>query len=566
MKRRRRPSAAARLTVLLLALSIFAGCNTGQATPSPAIASAGPTTPSSGQGSAGPSATAAATPTVVPTATPTPSAPPSASAAPASATPAPSAPSSPAATATPAPSAAGAIDWQPCPENLAVECGTLAVPLDEVNPGPETIEIALVRLPATGPGERIGSLLANPGGPGASGVDFVRDNGSAIFSADLLARFDLIGFDPRGVGSSTAIRCVDDNELDRLNSLDPTPDTPAERQLLIDGAMNFAASCGRNSGSLLPFMTTEHAARDMDRIREAVGDDKLTYLGFSYGTFLGATYARLFPDRVRALVLDGAVDATQGFESSMRTQAQGFSDALDAFFTDCEERVICLFNGGRNVRQAFDTLMDKIDAQPLPATAIGDPRPVGPGEATTGVLSALYSAESWPILVQGLELARKGDGSLLLLLADSYNQRDPNGRYQNIAAANNAVNCADYVVPTDIAFYDDLGPDLEQIAPRFGRMIAYTGLTCAFWPLHPTSDPPVPTAEGAPPIVVVGTTGDPATPYEWAVKLADQLASGVLLTYEGEGHTAYASGSSCIVDAVDRYLIELTPPADGTRC
>lgn len=441
------------------------------------------------------------------------------------------------------------------------------MPLDEIRPvGSETIEIALVRLPASGPGARIGSLLVNPGGPGASGVEFVRDNATAIFSADLLARFDIVGFDPRGVGDSTPIQCVDDATLDRLNANDPTPDDAVERQALIDGAREFAEACGRRSGDQLPFMSTEHAARDMERIRMALGEEQISYLGFSYGTFLGATYANLFPDRVRAFVLDGAVDPIQGFEQSLETQGKGFADALERFLDNCERAAACFFNGGRDVRAAFDTLMERIDAEPLPALAVDDPRPVGPGEAFTGVLAALYDRGSWSILAQGLELARRGDGSLLLLLADSYNRRDPNGHFENISAANNAVNCADYVVPTDVAAYDEMVPRLEAIAPRFGEAIAYSGLTCAFWPVHPAADPVPTVARGAVPIVVVGTTGDPATPYAWAEKLASTLESGVLLTYEGEGHTAYGGKSACIDGAIDRYLIDLEPPAPGTRC
>jgi pimeloyl-ACP methyl ester carboxylesterase len=459
------------------------------------------------------------------------------------------------------PTGAG-LDWQPCGD--AVECATLQVPLDHANPGADSIEIALVRMPASG--ERIGSLLVNPGGPGASGVDFVRDNATAVFSGDLLERFDIVGFDPRGVGASTPIECVDDATLDRLNANDPTPDDAAEREALIEGAKEFVDACERQSGNLLPYMTTEDAARDMEEIRKALGEDQLSYLGFSYGTFLGAEYANLFPERVRAFVLDGAVDPTQGFVESLETQGKGFADALERFLDNCDGRSTCVFNGGRNVRETFDQVMASIDARPLPAEAIGDPRLVGPGEAFTGVLAALYDQGSWNILEQGLELARRGDGSLLLLLADSYNRRDPDGHYENISAANNAVNCSDYVVPTRIEDYDALVPRLKQIAPRFGEAIAYSGLTCAFWPVHPTADPEPTVASGAPPILVVGTTGDPATPYAWAEKLSSTLESGSLLTYQGEGHTAYGGKSRCIDDAVDQYLISLTVPAEGTRC
>ncbi len=439
------------------------------------------------------------------------------------------------------------------------------MPLDYADPGGRSINIALIRLPATEQANRIGSLLTNPGGPGASGVDFVRQNAEQIFSADLRDHFDIVGFDPRGVGDSTAVVCVDDATMDKLNDLDPSPDTPAEQKALIDAARQFDAACQANSSDLLPHMSTADAARDMDLIRAAVGDPKMTYLGFSYGTFLGATYAGLFPDHVRAFVLDGALDPTLTFDQRNETQAVSFAQTFNRFLEFCASDKTCQFRNGGKPGPAFDALMARIDKTPLPATAIGDPRTVGPGLAFTGMLAALYSRSTWDILGQGLALAQKGDGSILLLLADSYNERQPDGSYHNVSAANNAVNCLDYVAPTDPAAYQAQAPELEKEAPRFGEVVAYSGLTCAFWPVHPTSDPGVITAAGAPPIVVVGTTGDPATPYDWAVKLAGQLRSGVLLTREGEGHTAYGT-SDCINSAVDTYLIDLTVPANGTTC
>jgi pimeloyl-ACP methyl ester carboxylesterase len=354
--------------------------------------------------------------------------------------------------------------------------------------------------------------------------------------------------------------------LDRLNALDPIPDVPAERQALIDGARQFGDGCQANASDLLPFMRTEDAARDMDRIRAALGDSKLTYLGFSYGTFLGATYAGLFPTKVRALVLDGALDPTLSFVDRTTTQAVGFSEAFTRFLEDCAARASCPFHNGGDPQGAYDALMAQIDAQPLPATATGDSRPVGPGEAFTGVVAAMYDQSTWSVLAQGLKLAQNGDGSILLLLADSYNRRAADGTYENIASANNAVNCADYIAPTEVAAYVALAPKLEKLAPRFGEAVAYGSMTCAFWPFHPSQDPGLITAKGAPPILVVGSTGDPATPYEWAVKLAKQLDSGVLLTRRGEGHTAYGGKSGCIDAAVDTYLITLKPPADGTVC
>lgn len=467
------------------------------------------------------------------------------------------------ATATASAGGTGSLTWTDCGPSF--ECATLAVPLDYTHPAGRKISIALVRLPAADPAKRIGALVVNPGGPGGSGVEFVESSAEGLFSQELRDHFDIVGFDPRGVGDSTAVECVNGPALDRLNALDPTPETPAERLALIDGAKEFVAACTKNSGDLLPFMSTADAARDMDRLRAALGEARLTYLGFSYGTYLGTVYAALFPTRVRALVLDGAVDPAQSFDQRNEAQAAGFARALNAFLDDCKTRPACAFYNGGKPADAFDALMRRIDSEPLPAVAIADKRPVGAGEAFTGVLAALYAQAAWPALAQGLALAQRGDGSVLLLLADSYNQRQPDGSYKNVAAANNAVNCLDNVVPTDVRAYDAMVPALERVAPRFGAAIAYSGLSCAFWPVHPARDTGAIAAAGAPPILVVGTTGDPATPYQWAVNLAGELESGVLLTRKGEGHTAYGE-SPCIERHVDRYLISLDVPPPDTTC
>ena len=474
-------------------------------------------------------------------------------------------PATPGGSSSPSGTVGGPATWAPC--GAPFQCATVTVPIDYVHPQNGTINLALIRLPATDPAHRIGDLLTNPGGPGASGVDFVRTGAQLIFSARLRARFDIVGFDPRGVGASSPIECVDGAEMDRLNAIDPIPDdSPAELTAIIDGAKTFDAGCEANSGSLLPFMTTVDAAKDMDLIRQALGDAKLTYLGFSYGTFLGSTYANLFPDRVRAFVLDGAIDPTLSFVDRTVQQAEGFAGAFSRFLAYCASRPTCQFYNGGHPQAAYDALVAQIDRAPLPARATGDPRPVGPGEAFTAVVAALYDQSSWPVLAQGLALAQRGDGSILLLLADAYNERHPDGTYTNIFAANAAVNCADYTAPTDVATYEQLAPRVEALAPRFGEAVVYGSIGCAFWPLHPTRDPVAPTAKGAPPILVVGTTGDPATPYEWAVKLAKELDSGVLLTRKGEGHTAYGGKSVCIDTTVDAYLISLSVPSAGTVC
>jgi pimeloyl-ACP methyl ester carboxylesterase len=462
-----------------------------------------------------------------------------------------------------APTTSGRVVWTDC--TAPFKCATVSVPIDYANPAKGSIDLALIRLPATSPSTRIGALLTNPGGPGESGVDFVRRAAQSTFSGALRAQFDIIGFDPRGVGASDPINCVDGSTMDKLNELDLFPTTATERTALFDGARTFDAGCEARSGSLLRFMTTVDAAKDMEQIRIALGDPKLTYLGFSYGTFLGSTYADLYPGHIRALVLDGAVDATLSYTAGLEQQTKSFAGSFTRFLAACAADSSCPFHNGGQPGPAYDRLMASIEAAPLPATELGDPRLVGPSEAFIGVITALYDQTAWPILEQGLAMAEGGDGSILLELADTYFERDASGTYANIAAANTAVNCADYVAPTDPASYVALASQLETQIPRFGEPSVYFSLDCAFWPFHPSHDPVAPTAKGAPPIVVVGTTGDPATPYAWAQKLAGELSSGVLLTRTGEGHTAYGK-SDCIDSLVDAYLLTLAVPKAGTVC
>ena len=463
----------------------------------------------------------------------------------------------------PAPTSSGSVAWSDC--GAPFQCATTSVPIDYANPANGSISLALIRLPATNPSTRIGDLLTNPGGPGESGVDFVRNNGQSAFSDALRAQFDIIGFDPRGVGASDPVKCVDGPTMDTLNELDLFPTTAAQRTALFDGAKTFDSGCEAHSGALLPFLTTVDAAKDMEQIRIALGDPKLTYLGFSYGTFLGSTYADLFPGNIRALVLDGAVDATLSYTAGLQQQTKSFAGSFTRFLAACAADTSCPFYNGGQPGPAYDRLMASIEANPLPATELGDPRLVGPSEAFIGTITALYDQSAWPILEQGLALAQAGDGSILLELADTYFERDASGTYANISAANTAVNCADYVAPTDPATYVALANQLETQIPRFGEPSVYFSLNCAYWPFHPSHDPVAPTAKGAPPIVVIGTTGDPATPYSWAQKLAGELSSGVLLTRTGEGHTAYGK-SDCIDGLVDAYLLTLAVPKTGTVC
>ena len=534
----------ARVTALVaVAALLFAACGTS-ATPAPTSA---------------PSAIPTAAPTAAPTTQPTANSRPSLAPSPSSG----GSSTAPTGSAGASTTAGAPLDWTDC--GTPFLCATLDVPLDYSQTGGRTISLALIKLPATDPSQRIGSLVTNPGGPGGSGVDYVRQSGETTFSDTLRAHFDIIGFDPRGVGASTPFTCENGAALDRLNALDPTPDNQSEIDALVAGAKEFDASCQQMSGALLPFMTTVDVAKDLDRIREALGEGKLNYLGFSYGTFIGSTYAGLFPHNIRALVLDGPIDPTQTLVERSVAQAEGFSGALDRFFADCAARPTCAFYNDGHPAEAFDKLMASIDANPIPASFVPGNRMVGPGEAFIGMLTALYSRSTWPYLEQALKMAQNGDGSVLLQLADAYNERNADGQYSNESAVNNAVNCSDYAAPTDVATYEDLATKVEKLAPRFGAAVAYSGLTCAFWPIHPKTDPGAIAAPDAPPIVIVATTGDPATPYSWGQALAKQMKTSVLLTRVGEGHTAYGD-SVCIQNNVDQYLISLKVPAAGTTC
>ncbi len=450
--------------------------------------------------------------------------------------------------------------WADCGGGFS--CAEIRVPRDYAAPSSGYLNVSIIRAAATGPGARIGSLLINPGGPGGSGVEFVRE-GLARFPDELRERFDIVGFDPRGVNSSTAIRCIDN--LDGHDALDPSPDDAAELDALVEAARVYAKACARRNEATLPYLSTDAVARDLDMIRAAVGDDRLTYLGFSYGTLIGALYAELFPDNIRALALDGAVDPSQGLEAFRADQAKAFEGALSRFLNDCAAKPKCAFHQGGDSVKAFDRLMISIDKAPIPALRLRDPRLVGPGLAWYAILGALYSESYWPTLATALAQAKEGDGSVMLLISDPFRGRKPNGSYSNMQDAYTANTCLDYPAPTAAADYTSWARSLTKAAPHFAQLIAYNDLICAFWPVPATGIPQTVSAAGAPPILVVGTTGDPATPYHWAVALADQLDSGVLVTREGEGHTGYLD-SECVEAAVNAYLLDLTVPRDGLTC
>jgi len=324
----------------------------------------------------------------------------------------------------------------------------------------------------------------------------------------------------------------------------------------------FAQGCEQNSGSELPYVSTVDAAMDMDAIRAALGDPKLTYLGFSYGTFLGATYAGLFPSRVRAMVLDGPLDPALPVITELDEQSAALDSEFRQFASACQSNRSCPWKPGPNPDAAIETLVARVTATPLPVR--GTSRTVGPSELLFGTAAALYSTSSWAFLEQALAQASVGDGTDLLQLFDAYTGRNSNGSYGNLFEANSAINCLDAPAPT-VAQIQEAAPAAESQAPVFGLQNLDSEVGCSVWPIPATGKLGPITATGSPTIVVVGSTGDPITPYPWAQALASELQHGVLLTRVGDGHTAYAA-SSCIRAAVDSYLISLAPPAAGTRC
>ncbi|MGO4784679.1 alpha/beta hydrolase [Cryobacterium sp. W22_MBD10_FK3] len=455
------------------------------------------------------------------------------------------------------------LEWSDCDNDM--QCTTASAPLDWADPAAGEVDLALVRQNATG--DRLGSLLVNPGGPGGSGYDFVKTSVDYATSAALQERYDIVGFDPRGVGESSAVSCYEPAQMDEyLYGLsDAERGTDAWIQELETSAVDFAAACADKTGALLGEVDTQSAARDLDLMRAVLGDTQLNYLGFSYGTFLGATYAELYPDKVGRLVLDGALDpSTSNFEVTS-TQALGFENALRAYLTDCLAGSDCPFDGTVDDAMAtISALLASVDASPITAT---DGRQLGANALLTAIIYPLYQATAWPNLSDMFESVMQGSADGAMQFADGYNGRNPDGSYaDNSTEAFMAINCVDYAYNDDIAAMRAEAAEIEQIAPTIGKYMAYGDISCANWPYAFAGEREEIHAAGAAPILVVGTTNDPATPYVWAENLAAQLDSGQLVTYTGEGHTAYNKSNSCVNDAVDSYLIDGTVPAADPMC
>ncbi len=455
------------------------------------------------------------------------------------------------------------LEWERCGDRLG--CATATAPLDWENPGDGEIELALVRHAATG--SRLGSLLVNPGGPGGSGYEFVADSLDYAVGQPLQERYDVVGFDPRGVGRSSAVACYDAEQMDEyLYGI-----VPAERgsdawiAAVGAAAADFGSACSERTGELLGEVDTVSAARDLDLLRAVLGDDRLNYLGYSYGTFLGATYAELYPDKVGRLVLDGAIDPSASDAEVTEAQAVGFEQALRAYVEDCLSGTECPFSGSVDAAMAeVGRLLASVDESPLRGS---DGRMVGADTLLTAIIYPLYSPESWPYLSDMLESVMFGDADPALSFADGYNGRDEDGTYRdNSTEAFRAINCLDYTYQSDVGVMREKAAAVAEAAPVIGPYFGFGDLSCVNWPYQGERERAEIHATGAAPILVIGTTGDPATPYDWAVALAEQLESGVLVSYDGEGHTAYNKSNSCVNEAVESYLIEGTVPDGDPLC
>ncbi|MGP4051484.1 alpha/beta hydrolase [Streptomyces sp. 2A115] len=454
----------------------------------------------------------------------------------------------------------------PLPNGDTWKCATLKVPLDWDKPKGDTIGLALIRAQASGTkDQRIGSLVFNFGGPGGSGVTTLPAFGQDY--AQLRTRYDLVSFDPRGVGRSAGVKCENDEQLDEYFQQDATPDDAAEQKQLLDSTRDFNSACEKNSGKTLPYVRTTDAARDIELMRQVLGDDKLHYFGISYGTELGGVYAHLFPKKVGRAVFDAVVDPTQNPEQGSLGQARGFQLALDNFAEDCtsKDEDCPLGESAQDVKDRIAKLLKDLDSKPIPGVF---PRQLTQTYATSGIVQALYSQDFWEYLTEGLQRAYEGDGRVLMLLADSMNGRDQDGEYSNISAANVAINCADEKQRYTTADVLVRLPEFREASPLFGDYLAWGLVGCTDWAVPGAADHPDVSAPGSAPVLVVGNTGDPATPYEGARKMVESLGKGVgvELAYRGQGHGAYNSGNKCVRDAVNGYLLDGKVPMTRTVC
>ncbi|MCI9889066.1 alpha/beta fold hydrolase [Micrococcales bacterium 31B] len=462
------------------------------------------------------------------------------------------------------------VDWQPCSGNEDAECATIKVPLNYADPNGDTIDLAIVAVVA-GKGEKAqGSVVLNPGGPGGSGVDLVEQSVDFVTSDALRENFNIVSFDPRGVGRSTAVKCFDDTAgKDAYLAASPDLDDNAKLQQATILQTQFAKDCASLSDGILAYVDTASSARDMDVIRGILGEEKLDYIGFSYGTVLGATYAKIYPESVGQFVLDGAVDPTGDANALSRGQALGFEAVFKGYLAECIERQgSCPFPEGTSVDDAFKQVDAKLNALETKPLATGDAdRPLTRALALTAIFGPLYRHEYWDLALDPtLKALLEDDGRSVLRFSDIFNTRE-GGKYgDNSTEAFTAINCADEQLPIDVVAMRAEATKLEKAAPNFGKYFGYNPLACAGWEVKAAPQPALTGIAGVPPMIVIGSTGDPATPYPWSPLLQKSIANSVLLTSQSWGHTAYPSASECVADAVDSFFIDETAPDNGLTC
>lgn len=442
------------------------------------------------------------------------------------------------------------LDWSDC--NDGFECATFNVPIDYANPADGALQISVIRVLATG--TAMGSLVLNPGGPGGSGIEYAT-YAEYVVSETLRENFDIVGFDPRGVGKSTPVECLDDAQTEQYIALDGSPDNQTEVDEAEAMSKLFAQTCATNAPATFKFLDTVSATRDIDILRALLGDEKLNWLGKSYGTFLGATYADLFPDRVGRMLLDGAIDPKLNNEQLSYGQALGFELALKRFVADCATRDDCPLSAGGKVGISEVTeLLADLDSNPV---TLDDGRLFTQAMGTLGVVGSLYDKQyGWPDLRTNLSLAFTGDFSGLATSVDFYTGRQMDGSFKdNSNDAIAAVNCLDRPDRATTEQTIALASKWKKVAPNFGEYLAWSNISCSYWQAEATGVPKEISAPGTPTILVVGTVNDPATPYAWSQALAAQLSKGALLTLDGDGHTAYYQGSDCIDEVVDNFYL-----------
>ena len=460
---------------------------------------------------------------------------------------------------TSAPTGDSTIEWQD--DGFGTESGYLEVPMDYADPAGPTIRLYVVRHPAADPAARIGSRLVNPGGPGFGGT-VLASNAEFIYGPAPLDAFDIVAWDPRGTGySEPAVDCVDD--YDRYFAVDSSPDDQVEQDALVALAEEFVQGCVERTGDLLAHLSTADSARDMDTLRQALGEEQISYFGFSYGSELGATWATLFPSTVRAAVLDGAVDPTVGYLTQNVQQAAGFEATFATFLAQCSAEPECAFHNGGDAEGAFDALAQAADADPVPSEA-GRP-PVTQGVLYTAVSDAMYSRGSWGQLEHALADLQGGDGRGILDLYDDYYSYEGGGEWDDSLEAYFAIGCLDDPGSTGPADLYSHEAEFAAAAPRLGRGWMLELTICSVWP-QPPAPPLTITGAGAGPIVVVGTTGDPATPLQSTRNMADALEDGHLVVVTADQHTGYGL-NGCVDGAVEGYLLDPgNPPQDELDC